>query len=73
MMFWALFLAASVMALCLPVEAFSWGALAGLRGVLGGVCLQKGGTVCLGLLAMRLVPQSAELGRLCYCLGVLMY
>lgn len=49
MMSWALFLAVSGMALCLPVEDFSWGALAGLHGVL---CLQKGGTVCLGLLGM---------------------
>lgn len=69
MMFWALFLAASMMALCLPAEAFSWGALAGRQGVLGGICLQKGGTVCLGLLGMRLAPQRAELGMLCCGLG----
>lgn len=70
MMFWALFLTASMMAPCLPVEAFSWGALAGLHGVLGGVSLQKGGTVCLGLLGMPWTPQRAELGRLCCCVGV---
>lgn len=40
MMFWALFLAASMTAPCLPAEAFSWGALIGLDGVLGGVHLQ---------------------------------
>lgn len=40
MMFWALFLAASMMAPCLPAEAFSWGALDGLHGVTSGVCLQ---------------------------------
>lgn len=40
MMFWALFLAAPMMAPCLPAEAFSWGALAGLHGALGGVCSQ---------------------------------
>lgn len=39
-MFWALFPAVSMMAPCLPVEDFSWGALAGLNGVLSGVCLQ---------------------------------
>lgn len=40
MMFWALFLAASMVALWLPAEAFSWGALTALHGVLGGVHLQ---------------------------------
>lgn len=35
-----MFLAASMTALCLPAEAFSWRALIGLDGVLGGVHLQ---------------------------------
>lgn len=38
-MFWALFLAASVMALC-SLWRLSWGALAVLHRVLGGICCQ---------------------------------